>query len=103
MIRPHGYSWEGLSVLTIIPAGGTLLFSLPINHVSKTWHVEVPFRFALETDGKTRPPYSYLAFFWDDLPEVYRTVKTESPKLKPDLSANTLLHESGHVDPSKPH
>jgi len=71
-IRPNGYGWQGLAILTIIPPGGELSFSLPIDHVSKMWHIEIPFRLALDNDGSERPPYSYLAFFWDDLPEVYR-------------------------------
>lgn len=72
---PHGYNGDrepGVPMLTVVPSGGTFLFSLPISHVSKTWHFEVPFRFALEREGSTRQPYSYVALFWDDLPESYR-------------------------------
>ena len=74
--RPHGYNdgyQPGPQVLKVIPPGGEVLFSLPINHVSKTWHFEVPFRFALKQEGTIRQPYSYVAFFWDDLPDVYRS------------------------------
>lgn len=106
-VRPHGYNeGEQPSVLALqmIPPGGHGLFSLPANHVSKAWHIEVPFRFALKHSGSERQPYSYVAFFWDDLPEAYRTRSIESPASKPVSSTNTLSHESGHVlNPPKPH
>jgi len=72
--RPHGYNdgyQPGPQVLKVIPPGGEILFSLPINHVSKTWHVEVPFRFALKQEGTIRQPYSHVAFFRGDLPESH--------------------------------
>jgi hypothetical protein len=73
--RPHGYSsghGPGVQMLTLIPPGGKVFFSVPANHVSKTWHFEIPFRFGLKRQGLIRQPYSYVAFFWDDLPEAYR-------------------------------
>jgi len=27
----------------------------------------------LKQEGTIRQPYSYVAFFWDDLPDVYRS------------------------------
>jgi hypothetical protein len=104
--RPQGYSGghqPGPQVLKVIPSGGEVLFSLPIDHVRPSWHLEIPFRFALKHEGSARPPYSYVAFFWDDLPDAYRTGSTESPASKPTSSASTLLHESGHTDPPKQH
>jgi len=73
--RPHGYNsgYEpAISTATQISPGGQILFSLPANHLSKYWHIEIPFRFALKHSGTIRPPYSYVAFFWDDLPVEYR-------------------------------
>ena len=70
--RPHGYNngYEpGTQVLTVIPPGGQLPFSLPSNHVSKTWHFEIPFRLALPNKSGIRPPYSYVAFYQQDLKE----------------------------------
>lgn len=103
--RPHGYNHgyhPGIQVLTVVPPGGEIPFSVPSNHVSKSWHFEIPFRFALKNEGPIRQPYSFVAFFWDDLPEAYRTGSTESPAPKSASPASTLLHESGHVDPPKP-
>lgn len=70
--RPHGYNdgyQPGPQVLRVIPPGGEVFFSVPANHMSKAWHFEVPFRFALKHAGPIRRPYSYVGFFWDDLPE----------------------------------
>jgi len=69
-IRPHGYNsgYEpGFRMLTLIPPGGKVFFSVPANHVSKTWHFEVPFRLALQRKGRVRSPYSYVAFYEEDL------------------------------------
>jgi hypothetical protein len=102
---PRGYNGgqePGVPVLTVVPPGGEISFSVPNNHVGKTWHFEVPFRFALKREGPIRQPYSYVAFFWEDLPEKYRTVVIESPRSKPASPGSTLLHEPGHVDPPKP-
>jgi hypothetical protein len=103
--RPHGYNrgyLPGVPVLAVVPPGGEIPFSVPFNHVGKTWHFEVPFRFALKHEGPIRQPYSFVAFFWDDLPEAYRSGSTESPAPKSASPASTLLHESGHVNPPKP-
>jgi hypothetical protein len=86
MKRPHGYNGgyqPGPQILKVIPPGGEVLFSLPINHVSQTWHFEVPFRFALKQEGAIRQPYSYVAFSWDDLPESYRKAQETNPVPQP--------------------
>jgi hypothetical protein len=44
-VRPHGYNngYEpGVQELTLIQPGGQLFFSVPANHVSKDWHLEIP-------------------------------------------------------------
>jgi len=68
--RPHGYNdgyQPGPQMLKVIPSGGEVHFSVPINHVSETWHFEIPFRLALPNKVRVRPPYSYVAFYQDDL------------------------------------
>jgi hypothetical protein len=68
--RPLGYnSYNGFDAfgLTLIPPGGQAFFSVPINHVSKTWHFEIPFRLALPSKSRIRPPYSHVAFYQEDL------------------------------------
>jgi hypothetical protein len=77
---PHGYMFPVSSSVTIMP-GQSIYFSLPINHVSRTWHFEIPFRFALKRNGPFREPISYLPFFWDDLPETYRKAHDADPAL----------------------
>jgi hypothetical protein len=76
VVRPSGYGWELAPILTVVPAGETLLFSLPVTHVSPEWHIQIPFRLGLASDGRERPPYSYLSLFWDDLPEDFRSTHT---------------------------
>jgi hypothetical protein len=68
--RPRGYgSQNGFDsfMLTLISPGEQVYFSVPANHVSKTWHFEIPFRLALSNNSRIRPPYSYVAFYQDDL------------------------------------
>jgi len=68
--RPRGYgSKSGFDsfVLTLITPGDQLYFSVPANHVSKNWHFEIPFRLAMPNNSRIRPPYSYVAFYQDDL------------------------------------
>lgn len=69
--RPHGYNGgngpTGVQVITLIPPGGKVFFSVPANHVGATWHFEIPFRLALPNKSRIRPPYSYLAFYQEDL------------------------------------
>jgi len=68
--RPHGYNngyQPGPQVLRVVPPGGEVLFSVPVNHVSKTWHFEIPFRLALPNGSRIRPPYSHVAFYEEDL------------------------------------
>lgn len=68
--RPLGYSGRNdfhTLTITAIPSGGQVLFSVPISHVSQSWHFEIPFRLALPSTSKIRPPYSYVAFYREDM------------------------------------
>jgi hypothetical protein len=67
--RPVGYAHTGFDTVTLalIPPGGQVFFSVPSNHLSETWHFEIPFRLALPNTSGLRPPYSYLAFYQEDL------------------------------------
>lgn len=71
--RPTGYEaifGPSFTTLMKILPGGQILFSLPIDHVSELWHLEIPFRLAIPRTGKIRPPYSYLALYQEDLPRA---------------------------------
>jgi len=68
--RPRGYgrlSGFDSFVLTLVAPGDQLYFSVPANHVSKSWHFEIPFRLAVPNSSRIRPPYSYVAFYQEDL------------------------------------
>jgi hypothetical protein len=78
--RPRGYgSQNGFNsfVMTLIAPGDQVYFSVPANHVSKTWHFEVPFRLAVPNSSRIRPPYSYVAFYQEDLDKAQ--VKAPAP------------------------
>jgi hypothetical protein len=75
-VRPNGYNDQhslGRKYLTIIRPGESASFSYPKNHISETWHLEVPFRLALESNGTDRPPYSHVALYWNDLSKSARS------------------------------
>lgn len=82
-VRPNGYidqHFLGLKFLTIIRPGGSATFSYPIDHISEAWHLEIPFRLALESDGTYRPPYSHLALYWNDLTPSIRSELQKSSR-----------------------
>jgi hypothetical protein len=68
---PNGYMFPVSSFVTIGP-GQAVYLSVPLNHVGKTWHLEIPFRFAVKREGHVRWPNSFIAFYWEDLPKQYR-------------------------------
>jgi len=68
---PEGYSSEVFST-TIIKPGGDLLFSVPLNHVSPSWHMQVKFKLHLSDSERVTEPETILAFYWQDIPEEFR-------------------------------
>lgn len=80
--RPHGYNdgyQPGPQMLKVIPSGGEVRFSVPINHVSEIWHFEIPFRLALPNKGRVRPPYSYVALYEEDLKDKHGAAAQPAP------------------------
>jgi hypothetical protein len=51
----RGYMEEVASLVTIGPEE-EILFSMPVNHLSKRWHVEIPFEFELPKGKGLRDP-----------------------------------------------
>ncbi len=68
---PEGYSSEVFST-TIIKPGEDLLFSVPLNHVSPSWHMQVKFKLHLSDAERVTEPETTLAFYWQDIPEEFR-------------------------------
>jgi hypothetical protein len=74
---PRGYIEEVASSMTIRP-GQEIFFSIPVNHLSKRWHVEIPFEFELPkgkgprdpTNGGT--PMMVVQYYLWDLPSKSR-------------------------------
>lgn len=96
-VRPHGYNDGYLfdrKELTIVPPGGRASFGFPVNHISEAWHIEIPFRLALKREGAIRPPYSYVALFWDDLSEADRSLILKAEKSELTKPENTPAHEA---------
>jgi len=54
---PRGYMFHVASLVSIEP-GRDLLFSLPVNHLSKKWHIEIPFEFELPKGKGPHDPIS---------------------------------------------
>jgi hypothetical protein len=63
---PFGYLNPPSSFMTVKP-GQAVLFSLPRDHVSATWHVEITFRFAAKNTSHFRAPSNFLAIYAKDL------------------------------------
>jgi hypothetical protein len=75
---PGGYMFEVGSSDTI-PPGKDILFSIPANHLSKRWYVEIPFRFDLPKGKGPRDqniggePQMVITYSMWDLPSKNRT------------------------------
>jgi hypothetical protein len=69
---PSGYSSDTGSFLSVDP-GKSLVFSVPANHVSHSWYMQVPFEFSLPPVKEGIQPICYAEFTWEDLPETYRS------------------------------
>jgi hypothetical protein len=85
---PRGYSWDFYASVSVAP-GQHALFSLPVNHISKKWHIEIPFEFDLQTrKGPREPivggqPHMVLEYgLWDLPPEQQREVESIIEQLK---------------------
>jgi hypothetical protein len=52
---PMGYDFE-LSELESIPPGKSALFSVPVTHLSKSWHIEIPYTFDVPSGKGPRQP-----------------------------------------------
>lgn len=69
---PVGYSSEFITPRAVSP-GESVLFSVPIEHVSPRWYIRV--RFTLVVTPPVRgdeEPYSYVEFSWRNIPEKLR-------------------------------
>lgn len=71
---PAGYVAELHSVAHLAP-GESALFSIPVNHLGKTWHIEIPYTFETPSRGGPHPddvggePQMVLLYSREDLPE----------------------------------
>jgi hypothetical protein len=60
-----------MGVLQTVAPGSDLIFSVPANHVSQYWYMQVPFHFSLPQVQSGSQPICYAAFKWEDLPDSY--------------------------------
>jgi hypothetical protein len=69
---PKGYALDEVSSSTVIAPGASLLFSVPSNHVSRSWHLRVEFQLEPSKAGSGRQPHSFVEFTWNMIPEKDR-------------------------------
>jgi hypothetical protein len=71
---PTGYDFD-VNLAESIPPGKSVLFSVPVTHLSKSWHIEIPYTFDLPPGkGPRQPivggePKMVLLYSGWDLPE----------------------------------
>ena len=75
---PKGNSFHVGSRLTIAP-GKDLLFSVPSNHVSEDWHIELDFAFGLPDPRDGVNPRGIVTFGWDRIPTKDRAIYMARP------------------------
>lgn len=99
-VRPHGYNegfQPGAPFINVISPGDEISFSLPSDHIGPSWHLEIPFRFALKHQDKLRQPYSYVALFWEDLSEKDRATITKVPGNSPAQAHGSAAPDVGQT------
>ena len=64
---PSGYASDTGTPLTIEP-GKSLVFSVPSNHVSPAWSMQVPFQFSVAPVKQGVQPVCLAEFTWGDIP-----------------------------------
>ena len=69
---PNGYSQSDLLTTSTIEPGKNLLFSVPINHVGRTWELQIKFYLELPGGSYGYGPRSLLSFGWSDIPKKFR-------------------------------
>ena len=79
---PQGYVGEVGSTESI-PSGEGILFSIPVNHLSERWHIEIPYDFDLPQRKCCRDPnvggqpHMVVNYeLWDLPPEARDTIHT---------------------------
>lgn len=72
---PMGY-WFDVGTDTIIHPGESIYFSLPRNHVSPKWHVQIPFHFDLDVHSPIPRPENYVTLYEDQVEEKIHSQKT---------------------------
>jgi hypothetical protein len=68
---PRGYSFDVGSPATIRP-GRELLFSIPADHITPSWYLQVSFSFVLSNAPSGKQPSSLVDFTWGDVPANFQ-------------------------------
>lgn len=79
---PRGYS-SNLGSLITIDSGKSLIFSVPVNHVSRMWSLQIPFHFSLPPVKEGVQPICLVEFVWENIPERYRTGSAQQLETPP--------------------
>jgi hypothetical protein len=66
---PHGYSFLDVVDSLVVLPGNELEFSVPVNHVTADWHIELPFHFKFSHDLSAEP-ILHTAFSLSQVPEA---------------------------------
>jgi hypothetical protein len=70
---PRGYSSDTGSPARVAP-GQDLLFSIPMDHVTEFWHIQLNFDFDLPEPREGVNPRGVVTFYWENIPQKYRAV-----------------------------
>lgn len=81
--KPAGYSLGDVSGVSTIQPGHDLLFSIPLNHVSEDWYMQVKFALDLKSYSSSLGPFTYLPFYDWDIPEEFRPAKAPNATQEP--------------------
>ena len=68
--KPVGYRVSDMPRSREIMPGGQLLFSVPVTHVTREWHLRVEFYFITSSGPGGRQPRTFAEFRWIDLPLI---------------------------------
>ena len=72
--HPTGYDTADVRTPLTIKPGGSVLFSVPADHVRPNWYVRVGFDFQMQRKPIGRSPLMFATFVWTDIPQDQQRV-----------------------------
>lgn len=72
LTKPSGYGSPDVGNSRAIAPEKDLLFSVPLNHVTREWFLRVEIELVMPVPARGNQPRTFVEFYWSQLPEDVR-------------------------------